>query len=157
MTFGGVDYTLRGESLEDWDTWLAGRRDTEWLLTAGMAVNKGAIVVSVPLWMLATIIRLPLSVLSLVTGGLLFWPLHWLIVRPLTFLVVASSRLWAAVPFSRPVLYIAGPLITVTGMTLISLIPDGNPDHLKARLILCELWPLSSRRLEWIAGRGSKL
>lgn len=149
-----VDFSLRGDSLAKWNDWLAMKKETEWLLTAGMTANKVAATVSLPLWMLATVIRVPLSLLSIITGGLMFWPFHTLLVRPLVFLVVTTSRLWAAVPAVRPILLLLCPLLTVVSMTVISLIPDGNPDHLSARMVLTELWPLSSRRLEWIAERS---
>lgn len=150
-----VDYSLRGDSLADWNGWLDAQRSTEWLLSIGIAANRVAATVSLPFWMLATLIRVPLSVLSMVTGGLLFWPFHTLLVRPLMFLALTTSQLWSAVPPARPLLIVFGPLLTMLSMTVISLIPDGNPDHLSARMMLIELWPLSSRRLEWIAERGT--
>lgn len=146
-----VDFSLRGDDLDAWEQWLASEKQQEWLLTWGIRVNKVAVRASLPLWMLATILRIPLSFVSLFTGGLIFWPLHRLLVRPLTFAVVVSSEVWTKMPAVRPLLLLLCPLQTTVGMTVISLIPDGNPDHLSARLILCELWPLTYRRLQWIA------
>ena len=150
-----VDFSLYGDNLQAWRDWLASQEEHEWLLTWAIRANKAGIALSLPLWMLATLLSVPLSLLSMLTGGLLFWPFHWLLVRPLSFLVVGTSAVWPAVPPLRPLLLLTGPLLTSVSMVIISLIPDGNPDHQQARRILCELWPLSSRRLQWIAARGT--
>jgi len=149
-----VDVTLSGDSLQGWKEWLATQEKHEWLLTWAMSANKAAVTITLPLWMVARLISLPLSLLSLLTAGLLFWPFHWLLIRPGTFLVLLTSDMWAAMPVLRPLLLVLGPFLAVIGMVVVSLIPDGNPDHQGARLILCELWPLSRRRLEWIAEHG---
>ena len=155
MTADTVDFTLYGDSLQAWKEWLASQEEQEWLLSWGIRANRAAVMVSVPLWILARLIGVPLALLSLITMGLVFWPFHWLLIRPLTFLVTATSEVWAALPAVRPLLIILGPMLAVIGMVVISLIPDGNPDHQSARLVLCELWPLTSRRLQWIAQRGN--
>lgn len=152
-----VDYSLYRENLKAWREWLALQEEQVWLLAWTIRVNRAAITVSIPLWLLATVISLPLRIVSLLTGGLPFWPFHWLLVRPLTFLVLATSALWWAIRPLRPALLLLGPLITIMGMVVISLIPDGNPDHQSARHILCELWPLSQPRLDWIAEHGNVL
>ena len=151
---GTFDPTLRGSSLEGWQEWLESEKAREWGLKSALALNGAAVKVFMPLWMLATLLRVPLSLLSIVTVGLLFWPFHWLIVRPITAGAVVSSALWANVPLLRPVLLLVNPIASATAMTLVSLIPDGNPDHLTGRLILFELWPLTERRLTWIAAHG---
>ncbi len=152
-----VDYTLYRENLTAWREWLASQEKQVWLLTWAIRVNRAAITVSMPLWLLATVISLPLRLVSLLTGGLVFWPFHWLLIRPLTFLVLSASTLWWATPLLRPMFLLVGPLIMTTSMVVISLIPDGNPDHQSARHILCELWPLSQPRVDWIAEHGNIL
>jgi hypothetical protein len=52
-------------------------------------------------------------------------------------------------------LLLIGPPIVALAVIMISLIPDMNVDIRDSRRLLCELWPLSHRRLQWIADRGT--
>ncbi len=152
-----VDYSLYRENLQAWGDWLALQEKQVWLLTWAIRANRAAFTVSMPLWLLATVISLPLGFVAIVTGGLVFWPFHWLLIRPLTFLVLSTSRLWWAIRPLRPALLLEGPLITAVSMVVVSLIPDMNPDHKSARQLLYELWPLSQPRIDWIAEHGNVL
>ena len=152
-----VDYSLYRENLQAWRDWLALQEKQVWLLTWAIRANRAAITVSMPLWPLATVISVPLGFVAILTGGLVFWPFHWFLIRPLTFLVLSTSRLWWTIRPLRPALLLEGPLITTVSMVVVSLIPDMNPDHKDARQILYELWPLSQPRLDWIAEHGNVL
>jgi len=150
-----VDVTLHGDSLEAWEAWVASLRGSEWLLAWAMRLNRVAVIISLPFWLIAQLISIPLTLISMAAFGHLFLPLHWLVVRPLTYLVVRSSEMWTATPAARPVLLLMGPLLVAVAMVLISLIPDMNTDIRDSRRFLCELWPLSQRRLRWIAERAN--
>jgi hypothetical protein len=149
------DVSLYGDNLQAWQVWVASLQDSEWLLRWAMRINKAAILGSLPLWMVATLISIPLTFISMLAFGHLFLPFHWLIVRPLTFLVVWTSQLWTAAPVARPLLLLVGPLIVAVALVMIRLIPDMNVDFRESRHRMCDLWPLSSRRLQWIAERGT--
>jgi hypothetical protein len=150
-----VDVTLYGESLRAWGQWVAGLEREERLLRWATRANRAAVMISLPLWMIAAVLSIPLTLPAILTGGLLFWPLHWLVIRPLTFLVVWTSDLWTAIPVLRPALLFIGPPLAALGLIALHLIPDGNVDIKHARQVLCELWPLSYRRLRWIAEYGT--
>ena len=65
-----------------------------------------------------------------------------------------TSDLWTKAAPARPFLLVmASPGIGIT-MAMISLIPD-EPDARRAKHVLCELWPLSQRRIRWIADHGT--
>ena len=155
MTGQEVDVTLYGQSLGTWREWIATLERQEWLLGWAIRANRAAVMISLPLWMIAAVLSVPLTVLAILTGGLLFWPFHWLMIRPLTFLVVWTSDLWTAIPVLRPALLLIGPPLAALGLIALHLIPDGNVDIKHARQVLCELWPLSRRRLSWIAEYGT--
>ena len=150
-----VDVSLYGDNLQAWNEWVTSLKDSEWLLRWALRVTKAAVVVTLPLWLLAQLISIPLTFISMIAFGHLFLPLHWLLVRPLTFFVVSTSALWAAAPLARPVLLLLGPMTVAFAMIVISLVPDMNADIRDARRFLCELWPLTDRRLQWIAERGT--
>ena len=152
---GRLDVSLYGESLQAWREWVAALRQKEWLLRWAMWANKAAVVISLPFWMIAAVISIPLTFVSFLAFGHLFLPFHWLLVRPLTALVLWTSHLWALVPAVRPVFLVLGPFIVALAMIVISLIPDMNSDFRDARRFLCELWPLSQRRLQWVAEHGT--
>ena len=150
-----VDVSLYGESLQAWKDWVASLEDNEFLLRWAIRATKAAVLVSLPFWLIAQLISIPLTFISMIAFGHLFLPFHWLFVRPLTSFVVATSQLWTLAPATRPVLLLIGPLIVALAMVVISLVPDMNVDIRDARRSLCELWPLSQRRLQWIAERGT--
>jgi hypothetical protein len=150
-----VDVGLYGESLQAWKEWVASLQGSERLLAWAMRLNRAAVTISLPFWLVAHLISIPLTFISMLAFGHLFLPFHWLVVRPLTSLVLWTSEVWTAAPAARPVLLLMGPLIVVLAMIMISLIPDMNVDIRDSRRFLCELWPLSQRRLRWIAERGS--
>jgi len=150
-----VDVGLYGESLQAWEEWVASLRDGEWLLGWALRLNRAAVIISLPLWLIAQLISVSLTFISILAFGHLFLPFHWLVVRPLTSLVLWTSKLWTLAPAARPVLLLIGPPIVALAMIMISLIPDMNADIRDSRRFLCELWPLSHRRLQWIAERGS--
>jgi len=120
-----------------------------------MRLNRAAIIISLPLWSIAALISIPLTFISILAFGHLFLPFHWLVVRPLTSLVLWTSQLWTVAPTARPVLLLIGPPVVALAVIMISLIPDMNVDIRDSRRLLCELWPLSHRRLQWIADRGT--
>jgi hypothetical protein len=157
MSPGGqtVDVSLSGESLQAWEECVASLRGTEWLLGWALRLNRAAVIISLPLWLIAQLISIPLTFISIVAFGHLFLPFHWLVVRPLTSLVLWTSDLWMVAPAARPLLLLIGPPIVALGMIMISLTPDMNVDIRDSRRFLCELWPLSHRRLQWIAQRGT--
>jgi len=150
-----VDVSLHGDSLEAWEAWVASLQGSEWLLVWAMRLNRAVVIISLPFWLIAQLISIPLTFISILAFGHLFLPFHWLVVRPLTYLVVWTSEIWTAAPAARPVLLLVGPLLVAVAMIMISLIPDMNADIRDSRRFLCELWPLSQRRLWWIAERGS--
>jgi hypothetical protein len=150
-----VDVSLYGESLRAWEEWVASLQGSEWLLAWAMRLNRAAIIISLPLWLTAQLISIPLTFISMLAFGHLFLPFHWLVVRPLTSLVLWTSELWTVAPAARPVFLLIGPPIVALAMIMISLIPDMNVDIRDSRRFLCELWPLSQRRLQWIADRGT--
>lgn len=154
-TSQAVDVSLYAESLASWNEWVASLQRDEWLLGWAMRLNRAALVASLPFWLIAQLISIPLTFISMLAFGHLFLPFHWMLVRPLTSLVLWTSDLWTEVPAARPVLLLVGPLLVALGMVIISLIPDMNVDIRDSRRFLCELWPLSRRRLQWIAERGN--
>jgi hypothetical protein len=155
-----VDVTLYGASLDLWREYITSRQAEEWLLRWAIRFTKAAVTISLPLWMAATLIRVLLNFLVILTlglFGLVLLPVHWLLIRPLTWAVLASADLWENRPVTRPLLLVLGPLVAAITMVIVSLTPDANVDFLRARLILCELWPLSNRRLRWIHEHGNGL
>ena len=150
-----VDVGLYGESLQAWKERVASLRGSEWLLGWALRLNRAAVIISLPLWLVAHLISIPLTFISFLAFGHLFLPFHWLVVRPLASLVLWTSKVWTIAPAARPVLLLIGPPIVALAMIMISLIPDMNVDIRDSRRFLCELWPLSHRRLQWIAERGS--
>jgi hypothetical protein len=150
-----VDVGLYGESLQAWKERVASLRGSEWLLGWALRFNRAAVIISLPLWLVAHLISIPLTFISFLAFGHLFLPFHWLVVRPLASLVLWTSKVWTIAPAARPVLLLIGPPIVALAMIMISLIPDMNVDIRDSRRFLCELWPLSHRRLQWIAERGS--
>lgn len=150
-----VDVTLYGDSLQSWREWVKTLEGQEWLLRWAIRANKAVVMFSLPLWMIASILSVLLTPLVILASGLLFWPFHLLMIRPLTFLVIWSSELWMVIPFVRPVLLLIGPILAAFTLIAVHLVPDMNVDYKEARQVLCELWPLSRRRLNWIAEHGT--
>lgn len=148
------DITLYSESLKAWREWLESAKQEEWLLRWGMLANRVAVIGSLPLWMLATILSIPLTLVYFLTFGLPFLLLNTLVLNPLIALVGLTSRLWEAMPPVRPVLLIVGPFIVVLAMIFVSLLP-AETDRREAERVYFELWPLSQRRMRWIAMHGT--
>ncbi len=115
--------------------------------------NKIIVAISLPFVLVARIIGIPLMFIDLLTFRLLTAPLR-LILALIFNLVLWSSGLWTRTPSSRPALIIIQPLLISLTMVLIALTPQES-DIRDTQNILCELWPLSRRRLDWIAERGS--
>lgn len=152
-----MDISLYGDSLKQWNEWVSVLQRQEWLLRWAMRVNKAVIAISMPLWMLARIIGIPIQLIlgpiDLVTFGLLLAPLR-ILLWPIFELVLSSCGIWTRVPAIRPILLLFVPIAVVASMILISLIPYES-DIRDTKYILCELWPLSQRRLEWINAHGT--
>lgn len=147
------DITLYGDSLKEWRSWEAELQQQEWLTGWARLANKIVVAISLPFVIVARIIGIPLMLIDLLTFRLLTAPLR-LILTLIFNLVLWSSGLWTRTPSSRPVLIIIQPLLIASTMVLIALTPQES-DIRDTQNILCELWPLSRRRLDWIAERGS--
>ena len=150
---GVWDVSLYGESLKAWREWVKTLESNERLTYFAIRANKIYITVSMPLWLIAQLIRLPLMLLDTLTMFLLGGPFRYLSLI-FTTLGLASSGLWTKKGIARPLLLILQPILTPISMFLISLTPE-EPDMHDTKSILCELWPLSQPRLNWLKERGS--
>jgi len=148
-----MDIALYGDSLREWREWVSSLKKQEWLLPLAILLNKVLVYGSMPLWALATLIGPPFMSLDLLTSRLLSAPL-----RAVLFLLFGSvrhsSKLWTEAPAARPLLLLFTPIIVALAIILMYLIPHES-DARDTKHILCELWPLTERRLEWIATRGN--
>ncbi len=177
-----MDISLYRDSLRQWKERVSSLRQQEWLLPSAMRVNKAAIVVSMPACAIARIIGIPLQFLDLIVVVLrmrifqysvkvrksppkaeaiaLLFLIPWvtaplrILLWPLMCLVLDSCNVWVRVPATRPILLLFMPVVVILAMILISLIPY-EPDIREVKYRLCELWPLSQRRLNWIDTYGS--
>lgn len=147
------DISLYGASLEEWRHWVTQLKRQEWLTGWAIRANKIVVAISMPFWMTARILGIPLMFIDLLTFRLLMAPLR-LALAPIFSLVLWSSGLWTRTSASRPMLLIVQPLIITPAMVLISLVPEDS-DIRDTKYILCELWPLSRRRLQWIEEHGT--
>lgn len=145
---------LYDESLRAWRESVESSQRSEWLLGWAMRVTRATVTISTPFWMIATGISAVLAPLHQLTGGRAFLPLQWLVLSPLMAIVLLTSDLWTRVVSVRPLLLVLAPPGIAITMAMISLIPD-EPDTRRAKHILCELWPLSQRRIRWIADHGA--
>jgi len=148
-----MDIYLYGDSLKKWREWVSSRKQKESLLSFALNVNKATIKVSMPLWIVARVFGALFMFLELITFGVLSAPLR-ILLWPIFALVIGSCSVWVKVPVTRPLLLLLIPISVIIAMILISLIPY-EPDIRQTNYILCELWPLSKRRLEWIETYGN--
>lgn len=147
-----IDVSLRGDNLEAWREHIAVLKESEWLLSSGLHANNAAVLLTTPFLMSARVIGIPLQLLGVVTMGAIHY-LFQLVLAPFWAMVLWTSGLWSSAPFARPFLLIVGPVNSGLTMILVSLFPE-QPDVRDSRIMLCELWPLSQRRLAWIKERG---
>jgi hypothetical protein len=148
-----MDITLYGDSLKEWKEWVSSLKQQERLLPLAILLNKVFVYGSMPLWVIALLIGIPFMFLHILTLRLLSAPLRALLLLLLA-LVRSSSEIWAKSPVARPFLILSMPIIVALAMILIYLIPHES-DVRQTKNVLCELWPLSERRLQWIATRGN--
>jgi hypothetical protein len=148
-----MDITLYGDSLKEWKEWASSLKQQERLLPLAILLSKVFVYGSMPLWVIALLIGIPFMFLDMLTFRLLSAPLRALL-SLLLALVRSSSETWAKSPFARPFLILSMPIIVALAMILIYLIPHES-DVRQTKNVLCELWPLSERRLQWIATRGN--
>jgi len=176
------DISLYGDSLKEWKEWVSSLRQQEWLLRWAMRVNKAVVIVSIPAVCIARVIGIPLQFLDLIAIALrpgilqyvmkvrrsppkaeamaLLFFIPWftaplrILLWPLLGLVLRSCNIWTRVPATRLILLVFVPIAVILSMILISLIPY-EPDIREKKYRLCELWPLSQRRLGWIATYGT--
>ncbi len=148
-----MDISLYGDSLKQWNEWVSSLKQQEWLLSWAISMNKAAVYVSMPLWMVARLVGIPLQFIDLITFRLFTAPLR-ILLWPILGLVLSSSNIWRRSPATRVFLLPFVPILIMLAMTLVSLIPY-EPDIRDTKYILCQLWPLSQRRLEWIDIHGT--
>lgn len=148
-----MDISLYGDSLKQWNEWVSSLQQQEWLLRWTIRVNKAIIYVSMPVWMVARFVGILIQFIDLITFRLFTVPLRILLWLILGF-ILSSCNIWTRAPAARPVLLMFVPMAVALAMVLISLISD-EPDIRDTKYILCQLWPLSQRRLEWIAAHGT--
>jgi hypothetical protein len=149
----GDDISLYGESLAAWKEWVDSLQQTEWLLGWAQKANKAGVIISMPFWLAATVLLVPLTILDVLTLHLPLMPLRWLLDLELKFLLGTGS-LWENAPGARPVLLLIGPTLSASALVLVHLIPHAGNERAD-KSALCELWPLSLRRLRWIQERGN--
>ncbi len=147
-----IDISLRGDNLEAWREHIAILKESEWLLSFALLANNAAVLFTTPFWMSARVIGIPLQLLGVITMGAIHY-LFQMVLAPFWAVVLWTSGLWTTAPFARPFLLVVGPVNCALTMILVSLFPE-HPDVRDSRIMLCELWPLSQRRLEWIKERG---
>ena len=148
-----IDISLYGDSLKQWNEWVSSLQQQEWLVRWAIRVNRVAVAVSMPIWMIARVIGIPLQFIDLVTFRIFTAPLR-ILLWPILGLVLSSCSIWVRVPVTRLILLLLVPIAIALAMILISLIPY-EPDIRDTKYILCQLWPLSQRRMEWIAAHGT--
>ena len=132
-----------------WRENVATLEKTEPLLRLGILANKAAIAISHPFVVVALLAGKPLRLL----GGSAHY-LTRLVLVPFFGTVLFSSSLWVVAPITRPVLLVVGPLFVALTMVLVALLPD-EQDIRDDKSALCELWPLSRRRLQWLREHGT--
>ena len=150
----GMGLILYDESLQAWRESVEASQRSEWLLGWALRVTRATVSLSKPLWMIATGISAVLAPLHQWTGGRAFRPFQWLALSPLIAALLLTSDLWTKAAPARPLLLVLAPPGIAVTMAMISLIPD-EPDARRAKHVLCELWPLSLRRIRWIAVHGT--
>jgi len=140
--------SLERTDQERWNADIAQLRAGDRLLGAAIDINKLSVAIAAPLSYIFRIIGLPLWLLGLVTARLvhLFFRL---LITPIFGIVLLTSSLWDSSPRYRPFLIIVVPIFVMLSLWLLALFPE-QPDIREAKIELCKLWPLSSRRLEWI-------
>jgi hypothetical protein len=148
-----MDITLYGDSLKGLKEWVSSLKREERLLGMATVVTKVSVYGSMPLWVIALLIGLPFMFLDLLTFRLLSAPLR-LLLAPLLGWVHSSSEIWAKTPLARPFLILPMPIVIALAMILVYLIPH-EPDIRQTKNVLVELWPLTERRLQWIATHGN--
>ena len=148
-----LDYSLCEDSLAQWREWTGSLQQRELSLRVAIRVNKTVVAVSMPLWMLARIVGIPLMFIDMLTLRFFTLPLRVALI-PLYGTVLRSSAAWDHAGVMKLALLIVGPSAVGLSMILISLIPQ-EPDIRDAKYIMCELWPLSHHRLQWIEEHGS--
>ena len=153
-----ADVSLYGDNLRAWKDAVAQAGSSEVLLPAARFAAKAAVLLSSPLWLIATIFSAVIGVFSVYTGGWLsklLLPVHWLLAAPLMKLAVTLCRAWVSLPAGRPlVILLAVPVLALT-MVFGALVPTSSNVRSNKQM-LCELWPLTERRLYWLARYGNE-
>ena len=147
------DITLCGTSLEEWRQWVLLLRQQERLSNWAIGLNAGIVMLTLPLWMLARVIGVPLMLIDALTLRLAGVPFR-LMSTTMQREVLWASDLWTQAPLLRPLLLAVQPVLTAAAMVLMSLAPE-EPDIRETKLIMAQLWPLTASRLAWIAERGN--
>ncbi len=147
-----IDISLRGDNLEAWREHIAMLKESEWLLSFALLANNAAVFFTTPLRMSARLIGIPLQLLGVITMGAIHY-LFQMVLAPFWAVVLWTSGLWSSAPFARPFLLVVGPINSALTMILVSLLPE-QPDVRDSKIMHCELWPLSQRRIAWIKERG---
>lgn len=143
-----IDISLRGDNLEAWRKHIATLKESEWLLSFALLANNAAVLATIPLRLSARVMGFPLQLLGIITMGAIHY-LFQIVLAPFWALVLWTSGLWSSAPFARPFLLVVGPASAALTLILVSLFPE-QPDVRDSKILLCELWPLSQRRLAWI-------
>ena len=147
------DISLYGDNLKEWRQWIESLKQDEWLTGWAIRATDVIVLLSMPFWIVARILGIPLMILDPLTGRLFGFPFR-LATSTIMNLILWSSDLWTHSPASRPVLLVIQPVMIASSMFLINLAPE-YPDYRMTQSILTELWPLSRRRLHWIEERGT--
>ena len=149
----GDDISLYGESLAAWKEWVGSLQQTEWLLRWARRANRAGVTISTPFWLAAAVLLVPMTILDALTLQLPLMPLRWLLDFELK-LLLSTGSLWESAPGTRPLMLLIGPSLSASALVLVHLIPHEG-DVRADKCALCELWPLSLRRLRWIEQRGN--
>lgn len=113
------------------------------LTKAAWVIQKIFIFPTMPLLLIAIIVKNLLGLLAGCTFGLLLLPLS-LIWLPFFGYALGTSWLWIKFPILRPILLIPSVLINTIGVTYVAFIPDmGEPFQKALKGALCDSWPYS--------------
>ena len=143
--------SLSCDDLSTWQVHVAGLRGQDTFLNLAMKFTETCVSVVSPLARIFLLIGAPLRLLGYGAPGMLHIFFR-LLLSPFFGTVLLTSSIWANAKFSRPILIVIGPIFVMLTLLLLAFFPEES-EVCEAKNSLCQVWPLSRKRLEWIRVR----
>ncbi len=140
--------SLSGDDLSTWQVHVTGLRGQDTFLNLAMKFTKTCVSVVSPISRIFHLIGAPLRLLGYGAPGMLHIFFR-LLLSPFFGTVLLTSSIWANAKFSQPILIVIGPIFVMLTLLLLAFFPEES-EVCEAKSSLCQVWPLSRKRLEWI-------